>query len=64
MRGSTRFFIRNATGSSPAFAAITSMWDSLANVWVLTDGARQGPTPNGCRPAGWLPCHPPCDTVD
>jgi hypothetical protein len=63
MRSSSRCRMRNSSGSIPALAAITSICDSRAKVFVLTDGARHGPTPNGCSPGGCLPCHPPADTV-
>src|SRR5206468_11043696 len=48
-RGSRRCFSRNATGSAPAFAAISSMNDSCANVFCSRLGDRSGPVKNGDR---------------
>ena len=44
---SFRFFNRNSSGSSPAAAAIISICDSLAKVFVFAFGARQAPVSNG-----------------
>ena len=38
---------RNSSGSMPAFTAMISICDSLANVFVLLAGARQAPVAKG-----------------
>ena len=44
MRGSLRCLSRNASGSTPAAAAMMSICDSVANTFMLAPGARHGPT--------------------
>jgi hypothetical protein len=63
IRGPVRFFNRNSTGSAAIREAMMPMWDSRAKVLLFTEGARHGPTGNGCMPGGFPPCHPPAATV-
>src|SRR5512136_3103168 len=62
MRRSVRLLRRNSTGSTPALAAMMSIWDSRANAFVFAPGARHGPMANGWG-LGPPPLQPPDDRV-